>query len=178
MSKKTAPAKIKRESHWLTQTQMARACGISTQAFVKWGVEPIAKIGRNAFYVVQDVLQNRLVNQAAQLTKSIDTATEAELFKEERIEKLRLTRAQAEGQEIKNAQLRKELAPVDIIEWTLGKVGAQIAAILDALPLQLKKKNPKLTATNIESIRREIVKAQNAAAQVTVDYDEYERNSG
>src|SRR5574343_430050 len=141
-------AKIKRESYWLTQSQMAKACGISTQAFVKWGVQPVAKIGREAFYVVQDVLQNRLVNQAAHLTKSIDTATEQELFRAERVQKLRLTEAQAEGQEIKNAQLRHELAPVDVIEWTLGKVGAQIGAILDALPLQIKKRNPKLTASN------------------------------
>ena len=173
MTKKKTAAKVKRESYWLTQSQMAKACGLSVQGFVKWQISPVAKIGRNAYYVVGHVLENRLVNQAARLTKSIDTATEAELFRAEREEKLLLTKAQREGQELKNAQLRKELAPVVVIEWVLGKVGGQISAILDALPLQLKKRNPKLTASNIETIRREIVKAQNAAAQVTVDIDEY-----
>ena len=177
MTRKKSALKVKRENYWLTQSQMAKACGVSVQGFVKWQVTPVAKIGRYAYYVVADVLESRLVNQAARLTKSIDTATEAELFRAEREEKLLLTRAQREGQEIKNSQLRNELAPVHLIEWTLGKVGSQISAILGALPLQLKKRNPKLTATNIETIRREIVKAQNIAAQVTVEFDEYERDS-
>ena len=65
------------------------------------------------------------------------------------------------------------MAPVAVIEWVVGKAGAQIAAILDSLPLQLKKRNPKLTASNIDTIRREIAKAQKAAAQMSVDLDEY-----
>lgn len=156
---------------------MAASIGISVQAFVKWGVEPHAKVGRNAFYLVDDVLRNRLAHQEARLQKAADPATDAELARAEREEKLRLTKAQAEGQEIKNAQLRKELAPVGVLEWVIGKAGGQISAILDALPMQIKKRNPKLTATDIETVRREIVKAQNAAAQMTVDLDEYyERN--
>lgn len=177
MKMKKAPAKVKRENHWLTQTQTARACGISVQAFVKWDVQPVAKIGRNKYYMVADVLENRLVHQAARLTKAIDTTTDAQQSKKEREEKLRLVSAQADGQEIKNSQLRKELAPVAVIEWALGKLGGQIAAILDALPAKLKKRNPKLTASNIAMVKKEIIKAANMAAHVTVDYDEYDRNT-
>lgn len=171
-AKKPAAAP-KRQPHWLTQSQMAAAIGISVQAFTKWGVEHHAKIGRNTFYLVDDVLRNRLAHQEARLQKSADPATDAELARAEREEKLRLTKAQAEGQEIKNAQLRKELAPVAVIEWVAGKTGSQISALLAALPLQLKKRNPRLTASDIEIVKREIVKAQNAAAQITVDLDEY-----
>lgn len=173
MRQKKAAAKPKRQPYWLTHEGMAKACGISPQAFRQWGVQSVAKIGRNAFYLVSDVVKNRLQNQAAKQQQAAPPATDVELTRSEREEKLRLTKAQAEGQELKNAQLRKELAPVDVIEWVIGKAGGQISAILDALPSRLKKRNPKLTASNIENIRREIVKAQNAAAQMTVDLDEY-----
>lgn len=172
-ARKKAPAAPKRQPHWITQQDMAASIGISVQAFVKWGVEPHTKIGRNTFYLVDDVLRNRLAHQAAKLQKAELPVTDAELGRAEREEKLRLTKAQAEGQEIKNAQLRKELAPVAVIEWVVGKAGSQISAVLDAIPLQVKKRNPKLTASDIEIIRREIAKAQNAAAQMTVDLDEY-----
>ncbi len=162
------------EPGWLTQEQMAASCDMSRSGFQKWGVDPVAKIGRRTYYRTADVLTNRLDKLAGRLTTATGPQLDnAELTRIEREEKLRLTKAQAEGQEIKNAQLREELAPVALIEWVLGKVGGQISAILDALPSQLKKRNAKLTATNIETIRREIVKTQNIAARVTVDLDEY-----
>jgi phage terminase Nu1 subunit (DNA packaging protein) len=95
------------------------------------------------------------------------------------LEKTLLIREQRIGQELKNAQARHELAPVDLISWTLSKVGAQISAILDSVPLKVKNILPRLSAAEVEHIRREIVKAQNAAASVTVDLDEYyERSPG
>lgn len=164
---------VKREAFWITAQHMARSCGISPQAFRQWGVEPVAKIGANAFYLVSAVIANRLENHTAKTQKRDAPLSDYEFIRSEREEKLRLTKAQAEGQEIKNAQLREELAPVDIIEWVIGKTGAQISAILDALPSQIKKRCPKLTASGIELIRREIVKAQNAAAHANIDLDEY-----
>ena len=135
-------------------------------------MEPVAKIGQEVFYLQGDVGANRIAHFEARSQKRIPFDA-AELIQAEREEKLLLTKAQREGQELKNSQLRKELAPVAVIEWVIGKTGGQISAILDALPLQLKKRNPKLTASNIETIRREIVKAQNAAAAMTLDLDEY-----
>lgn len=172
--KRAAKAAPKKQPHWLTHEHMAASIGISPQAFRQWKVPPAAKIGRCTYYEVRAVLDNRLANQAKRLDESRGAGLDdAELVRAEREEKLRLTTAQAAGQEIKNAQLRNELAPVAVIEWVVGKAGAQIGAVLDALPLQLKKRNPRLTATDIETIRREIVKAQNAASQITVDLDEY-----
>ena len=84
-----------------------------------------------------------------------------------------LAKSQFEGQELKNAQLRRELAPISLIEWTLGKVGNQIGAVLDSIPLKVKKVVPRLTAVEVEHIKREVVKAQNAAARIAVDLDEY-----
>ncbi len=54
---------ITRQPFWLNKKSMADSLGISTQAFDKWGVEPIAKIGREAFYDAKSVLENRLQHQ-------------------------------------------------------------------------------------------------------------------
>ena len=85
----------------------------------------------------------------------------------------RLATAQAENVELKNAQLRNELAPIDMITWTLGKVGAQIAALLETIPGRVKRRSPDLSARHIDIIKGEIIKAQNMAARVSVNLQEY-----
>lgn len=54
---------ITRKPEWLNKSRMADSLGITTQAFDKWGVTPIAKIGRESFYDVRSVLDNRLVHK-------------------------------------------------------------------------------------------------------------------
>ena len=162
---------------WLNQEQMAASCNISRSGFQKWGVGSVAKIGKYSFYRTVDVLANRLEKQKPRLQKPAASATDQELARAERDAKFRLTKAQAEWQELKNAQLREELAPVDFITWVISKAGSQISAILESIPMNLKKRNPRLTASNIEFITREIVKTQNIAAHMKLDLDEYdERN--
>lgn len=151
---------------------MCQSLGISVTAFQRWDVGPVAKLGRCTYYDVRSVLDNRLAWAERKMQRAAPES-DVDLMKAEREEKLRLTKAQAEGQELKNAQLRRELAPVQVIEFVVGKAGGQISAILGALPMQLKKRNPRLTASDIELAKREIAKAQNAAAKMTVDLDEY-----
>lgn len=169
-----AAAPPKRQPWWLTQEQVCQSLWISATAFQRWGVPSVAKIGRCTFYEIKDVLENRLQHQAKKHeAANAQPMDDVEMVRAEREEKLALTKAQRVGQELKNQQLSKELAPVSVIEYVVGKAGGQISAILDALPMQIKKRNSKLTATDIEVIKREIVKAQNAASQMTVDLDEY-----
>jgi phage terminase Nu1 subunit (DNA packaging protein) len=112
---------------------------------------------------------------SGQINPALDPANLAndELSRAEREAKLRLVQEQADGQALKNAQARRELAPVQLISWTLARVGSQISAIFDSIPLKVKKLMPKLSASDIEVIKRELIKAQNAASRVTVDLDEY-----
>lgn len=88
-------------------------------------------------------------------------------------ERARLTKSQADGQEIKNAVLRRELAPVAVIEWVLNRVGSQVSSLLDAVPLKVKRRIPKMSAPEVDLIRREIVTCQNACSKIAVDLDEY-----
>lgn len=176
---KARKASTSKQKGWLTQEQMAASCDISTAGFQNWNVDPIEKIGRYTYYRVVDVLANRLAKQEERLQKTAESASDQELTRAELEASLGLTRARVEYQEIKNAQLRKELAPVQLIEWVLGKAAGQISAILESIPMNLKKRNPRLTASNIEFITREIVKTQNIAARMKLDLDEYdERNTG
>jgi len=51
------------DSHLLNKKNMAESLGISTQAFDKWGVKPHKKVGRQTFFRVQDVVENRIENE-------------------------------------------------------------------------------------------------------------------
>lgn len=86
-------------------------------------------------------------------------------------EKLRLTRAQAEAQELKNEIARGEAAPIELLERVLTACAAEAAGILDSLPLTIKRKHPQLDSQIIESIKRQTVKAMNAIAQSEVNID-------
>ena len=166
MTKKKTP-----EPHWLNKRAMCKSLGISTQAFDKWGVEPVSRHGREAFYQVKDVLKNRLDHLR-------DSTGAGKQISEIDKQKARLAKEQADGAALKNAQLRKELAPVSVISWTLNTVGTKISAILEAVPLKAKKHIPTLTATQVNIIKREIVKAQNVASKIQLNFDEYRRSIG
>lgn len=161
---------------WLNKQDMAASCGVSLTGFDKWDIEPVAKIGRNTYYRVADVLDNRKARWSATLAvkQASEQAPELPSVVEAEREKMLLTREQRIGQELKNAQTRRELAPVKLLEWVIGKVGGQISAHLESVPLLVKKRVPRLSASEIEVIKREIIKAQNMASRMTLDLDEYE----
>jgi len=76
--------------------------------------------------------------------------------------------------ELKEQQIRRELASVDALEWVLSKTASQIAAQLDAIPLRIKRRDKTFTANQIAVVSREIIVCQNACANLTLDLDEYE----
>lgn len=95
-------------------------------------------------------------------------------------ERARLAMEQADRIAMKNAQARRELAPVSVIEDVVASVGTQIAGVLDAVPVELKRRLPGVTVEMLELIQAELVKARNLAAGITVDWDavhEPERDS-
>lgn len=145
---------MKPKSHWLNQRQMAASLGITVGSFVAWQVEPVARIGNQAFYDARSVLDNRL-SHAEQGPNSGDMEAE----------RLRLTKAQAEGQEIKNELAKGRSAPVEIITMVLSTVAGAASGVLDSLPLNIKRKYPELDNAMIEAIRRQCVKAQNEIAR-------------
>lgn len=81
-------------------------------------------------------------------------------------QRLRLTAAQAEGQELKNDITRRRSVPTEFATFVMSRLAAEIASILDTLPLTLKRRHPDLEVRHIESIQRELAKARNRAAEL------------
>lgn len=62
----------------LNKKDMATSLGISVQAFDKWGVIPTEKRGREVFYDVRSVLENRLAHQVRKQQPDEDSEVAAE----------------------------------------------------------------------------------------------------
>lgn len=160
----------KSEPHWLNKSAMAESLGISVQAFDKWGVNPIAKVGRSVYFTVQDVVANRVnhsIDKGQPNTTKLDP--DGDLIPEGGIdfERYRLTKAQADAQELKNEINRQEVVPTDFATFALSSVAAEASGILDSLPLNLLRKHPELSRVQQENIKRELVKAQNALSRLS-----------
>jgi len=128
----------------------------------QWGVQPVARIGRETFYDVRSVLDNRLAHADQR-----DNAGGTDLVPGTiDYENYRRTKAQADSFEIKNDQILRKLIPADLFSVALSKISAEIGGIIDTLPLQIKRKHPDLNTTIIESIKWQCVKAQNSMARL------------
>lgn len=93
-------------------------------------------------------------------SEGIDPDAEARLTQE----RLRLTSAQAEGQELKNDITKRKSVPTGFATHVLSRLAAEIGSILDTLPMTLKRRHPDLEVRHIESVQRELAKARNRAA--------------
>ena len=149
------------EPHWLNKTEMAASLGISVQAFDKWGVKPVAKIGRSVYYDCRSVVSNRIDNELQKQQPAEDEEVDPSKLEYQRY---RLTKEQADAQELKNQKERGEVVETEFATFTLSRIAAQIGSILDSVPLNMRRKFPELETKHIEHLKREIVKAQNIAA--------------
>jgi len=132
------------------------------------GILPIRVDGRNRVFNSEDLLSFKLMEPEVQKSAGeIDWDAE----------RARETKERADNLELKNAQLRRELIPIELMSWTLGNIGAQISAVLESIPVKLKRRMAKLGAAEVDIIRGEIAKCQNIAADIKVDFDEYENQS-
>lgn len=166
---------VRRE--WLNKRDMARSCGISVQAFDRWGVEPVARLHQygTAFFTVSDVLQNRLAWQANKIAQATPNLEEDDLDRAKDEADLEFTRERAEGHRLRNAQMRKQLAPIEMVAWAISKVLSEIAAQLETIPGKIKRARPEITTGELQIIQREVAKAQNTAADNTsLDWDEFD----
>ena len=161
----------KPEPYWLNATNMAKALGVSRAAMQQWGVKPVAVVKGQTYYLVEDILKNRIDHHLSKIKKS-DGLSSSEANEAMAAAKLEEITERAENLAIKNALLRKEVAPIKVLEEAIGKVCAQISAILESIPVNVKRRNAKLEASDIEIIKEEIVKCQNIAASATIDLDD------
>lgn len=83
-------------------------------------------------------------------------------------ERARLAREQADAVAMKNAQARRELAPVGVIEEVLAHVARQIATVLEGVQPQLRRRFPDLSGDQLKLIATELARARQLAASVSL----------
>ncbi|WP_432276289.1 head-tail joining protein [Escherichia coli] len=79
-------------------------------------------------------------------------------------ERHRLTRAQADAQELKNARDSAEVVETAFCTFVLSRIAGEIASILDGLPLSVQRRFPELENRHVDFLKRDIIKAMNKAA--------------
>lgn len=79
-------------------------------------------------------------------------------------ERHRLTRAQADAQELKNARETGEVIDTAFATYALSKLAAEIGSILDSLPLAINRKFPDMEPRYSNAIRVEVNRAVSRAS--------------
>lgn len=167
-----ANSTITRQPYWLNRTRMAESLGISVQAFDKWGVQPVARIGRESFYDVRSVLNNRIENQKGKQQPGHEDVDPMLAYKHE-LEKYRLTKEQADSWARKNRIGEKEVVPVGFMTFALVKLSALLASTFDTIPKNIKRKHPDFEIRHMEAVEREISVTRNEAAGLAEKIPEF-----
>ncbi|EIP7438885.1 terminase small subunit [Escherichia coli] len=150
------------KSHLMNKKNMAQSCRVSATAFDKWRVTPVERKGREAFYDVASVIDNRVSNAINQVTNDKGEIDDDELLRV----RIRLLTAQAEAQELKNERDRGDVIDTEFCMYALSKLASQISSIMDSLPLTMQRSFPQIPPAMLDGLKREVVKACNASARV------------
>lgn len=148
--------------HLLNKKNMAKSCKVGVTAFDKWGIEPIQRIGREAFYDVASVVSNRVENELSKIMDQVGDIDDAELLKA----RIRLTNAQADAQELKNARETGEVIDTAFATYALAKLAAEIGSIMDSLPLTINRNFPDMETRYSNAIKVEVNRAVSRASTV------------
>lgn len=152
-------------THLLNKKNMAKSCKVGITAFDKWGVEPVERAGREAFYDVASVVRNRVDNELSKIVEQGGDIDDAELLKA----RIRLTNAQADAQELKNARETGEVIDTAFATYALSKLAGEVGAIMDSLPLAISRQFPGMEKRYLDAIKKEVSKVMNRAAMLADD---------
>lgn len=172
----TDPEPFEVKPGWFKTTEIVASLDVSDTAFKKWKVEPVAREHQYgaAYYRLADILANRLENQAQRFERPEQDMQAAELREEKERADIQLKREQAEGQRLKNAQMRRELAPVEMVQWAISQAGSQMAAVLGTIKGKVKRAQPDLTNAALHELEQIVVEAQNIAADTRLEWDDFD----
>jgi len=116
------------------------------------GLEPVAKDGRTLYF-----------DAPAALAKIYQAKEEQE--------KDRLDRLRADQIEFDLAVKRGEYAPIEAVKYAIGDMSGQVNAIFEGIPKRIKQSMPSLRAREMKILERELVKAENAIAEINVAFN-------
>ncbi|MGY2573746.1 terminase small subunit [Vibrio sp. C8] len=151
-----------------TQKEVGEHLDISDRQvrnLIKDGVLPAAK-GPGGLHL--ESCRKAYIHYLRHLASSGKVTVEQDDFEEGSLEyeRYRLTKAQADSQELKNQIATQEVVPADFATYALAKVAAEASGVIDSLPLNIIRKHPELTTIQTENIKRELAKALNALSRL------------
>ncbi|EFB9935140.1 terminase small subunit [Escherichia coli] len=150
------------KSYLMNKKNMAQSCRVSATAFDKWGVTPVERKGREAFYDVASVIDNRVSNAINQITNDKGEIDDDQLLRV----RIRLLTAQAQAQELKNDRDRGDVIDTEFCMYALSKLASQISSIMDSLPLTMQRSFPQMTPAMLDGLKKEVVRACNACTKL------------
>lgn len=173
---------VKKQPGWLNRQQMADSLGITPPTLDSWGVEPVARIGRQKFFTAEAVVRNRVADALEKQARKIKSTREEDdpgtLGISDPMEKLKARKLQEEARRLQNQNdiLEGRSAPVEVMRQVLVRILARTSATFDSLPLNMKRQFPELTDRQIDLIKKEVVRHQNEAARADDYLDEFVDN--
>uniref|UniRef100_UPI0019B89DEF terminase small subunit n=1 Tax=Pseudomonas sp. TaxID=306 RepID=UPI0019B89DEF len=81
-------------------------------------------------------------------------------------ERLRLTRAQADAQELRNRVKERQLVPVDFCMFAIVRLCSMLGSALDTVHVKVKRKQPDIEVRFLEAIQHEVAVTRNEAADL------------
>lgn len=178
----------------VNKKQLAEIFGRDARTITTWQSQGLPMVsgggkGVEAFFDTTEAIEWYTERDAAieneKLRKEVDdlrAAAESDLVPGSiDYERYRLTRAQADAQELKNAERKSEVMDIELFTYILQRIAQEIVGILSRLPLTLQRRYPDLTTEHIDAIKTEIAKASDKAATIAdVEkwVDDFRRASG
>ena len=158
----------------VNKEELSKILGKSTTTLTTWQKNglPIFQDGTKGkanIYDTSDVIQWLIDFNLGKLID--DSEIDQQVYSYEK-ERARKEKEGADKLGMENAQRRKELFPLEVLGNALENVVAQICAILDSIPVNIKRKIPELTASDIDIVKREIAKARNIASRSRIECDD------
>lgn len=152
----------------VSQTAFAELVGISQPAVSEMISRGVLVTGGSAHqWLIAYCAHIREIAAGRATNGDLDLATE----------RARLASEQANKVAMQNAIMRREYAAVSLLARSVAKTGRQIAVILEAIPVQLKRRS-NIAVEDIEFIATEIVKARNLAANMRIELEDDETPQG
>jgi len=153
---------------WWTQIEACTFCEVSPKTFRKWGLEPVAAFNSAKYYDSTEVI-NKKLDLAIQ--NRFVMGEYDELIDLER-EQARKTQQERIKLELANAKTMREQAPVELLTFALENIITQFVAVLDGLPLTIKREMPDIPGVALDIVDREITKARNIMADAEIDFNQ------
>ena len=108
------------------------------------------------------MVSNRVENELSKIMDQGGDIDDAELLRA----RIRLTNAQADAQELKNARETGEVIDTAFASYALAKLAAEIGSIMDSLPLTINRKFPDMEPRYSNAIKVEVNRAVSRASTI------------